>query len=526
MKYIFSFMLFFFGSYASSSVLIYCSEASPDYFNPQLSISGAAFDASVLLYDRLIDFDLKKENIKPKLAKRWTLSKDKKTYTFYLRKGVSFSPQGKFKPSRFFSADDVLFTFNRQRDSSHPYYQINGGGYKFFKSLNLQNLIVDIKKINQHTVQFVLKEETPLFIQYLTMEFASVLSKEYGDWLLKRKQMKKIDFKPVGTGPFVFKKYVKGSLIRYERNNKYFLGQPSLEKIVFSITPDPSVRFQKIKRKECHLIAKPQPIDIPLMKKYKNIKVIQSVTYNVAYLAMNTNHPILKKTKVRKAIAHALNRRLYIEAIYKGMAELAHTPLPPNLWGYNKNIKSPEYNIQKAKKLLKDSGYEKGFHIELWTLPISRPYNPNGKKMGELMQADLKKIGVHAKLLTYDWPTYIAKSSRGEHALIQSGWTADMGDPSNFLQILLSCQSVSAGSNLARWCNKNYDKLINQAMKSYNRNNAKRLYQKAQVLFNKELPFLPLVHAYNFTALSPKVKGYVLPLFGSEKFYHLSLSSN
>ncbi len=524
MKQIFYLIVLLFEIYAFPSVLIYCSESSPDYFNPQLSISGAAFNASVLLYDRLVDFDLKKKKIKPRLATRWTISKDKKTYTFYLREGVSFSSQGKFTPTQFFSAEDVLFTFNRQRDPSHPYYRVNGGGYKFFKSLNLQNIIVDIKKINSQKIQFILKEETPLFIQYLAMEFSSILSKEYGDWLLKRKQMKEIDFKPVGTGPFIFKKYIKGSVIKYERNDKYFFGPAPLKKVIFSITPDPTVRFQKIKRGECHLVSEPQPIDIPLMRKHKNIKVVQSVTYNLAYLAMNTNHPILSKVKVRKAIAHALNRRFYIKAIYQGMAELAHTPLPSNLWGHNKIIRSPNYNIQKAKKLLEEAGYKNGFDIELWTLPISRPYNPNGKKMGELMQSDLKKIGINVKLLTYDWSTYIAKSSKGEHALIQMGWLADIGDPSNFLQILLSCQSVSTGSNLSRWCNKNYDKLIDQAMKS-NRTQAKRLYQKAQFIFNKEIPFIPLAHAHSFRALSPRVKNYTLPPFGTERFEHLFLSS-
>ena len=524
MKKFFYLILFLFGSYASSSVLIYCSESSPDYFNPQLSMSGATFNASAFLYDRLVDFNFKNKKIKPSLAKHWTISKNKKTYTFYLRKGVSFSSQGEFVPTRFFSADDVLFTFNRQKNPSHPYYQVNGGGYKFFKSLNLQNLIVNIKKINQQTVQFALKEETPLFIKYIAMEFASILSKEYGDWLLKKNKKKEIDFKPVGTGPFVFKKYIKGSTIRYERNNNYFLGPSSLQKIIFSITPDPTVRFQKLKRGECHLISEPQPIDIPLMKKNKNIKVVESLTYNLAYLAMNTDHPLLKKVKVRKAIAHALNRKLYIRAIYKGMAELAHTPLPPTLWGHNKNIKSPEYNIKKAKQLLKEAGYEKGFNIELWTLPISRSYNPNGKKMGELMQADLKKVGINVKLLTYDWPTYLAKSNKGEHALIQMGWVADIADPSNFLQILLSCQSIAAGSNSSRWCNKNYDKLINKAMKTSNQNQAKKIYKIAQSLFNKELPFLPIAHAHSFMALSPRVKGYILPPFGSERFYHLSLS--
>ena len=114
-----------------------------------MSMSGAAFDASNLLYNRLVEFNLKEDQLIPGLAEKWTVSKDKKTYTFYLRKKVPFYSLGDFKPSRYFNADDVLFSFNRQKDKSHPYHNTNGGAYKFFYSLDLQNQILKIKKIKQ-----------------------------------------------------------------------------------------------------------------------------------------------------------------------------------------------------------------------------------------------------------------------------------------------------------------------------------------------------------------------------------------
>ena len=212
----------------------------------------------------------------------------------------------------------------------------------------------------------------------------------------------------------------------------YYRGPAKLKHVVFSITPDPSVRFQKLKREECHFVAKPQPTDIPAMKKHKKIRVAEGMAHSLAYLSMNTTKPPLNNKTVRKAIAHALNRKLYISAIYKGLAETLDSPVPPALWGHNSKIKLPEYNPEKAKALLKSAGLEKGFKIKLWTLPVSRPYNPNGKKMGELMQADLKKVDIEAELITYDWPTYLAKSSQGEHEMIQLGWSADIADPSNF----------------------------------------------------------------------------------------------
>ena len=510
---------------AFSKTLVYCSEASPDYFNPQLSLSGSAFDATSLIYSRLLEFRSNKgSKFKPGLAEKWAVSKEGRIYTFYLRKNVSFHSRGGFKPSRFLNADDVIWSFERQRNENHPFHKVNGGGYRFFQALGLPDLLQEVRKKNDYEVQFILKNPHVVFLSYLAMEFANILSKEYGEWLVKQGKKEQIDFEPVGTGPFIFKKYIKDSLIRYVRNDRYYLGPAALEQIVFSITPDPTVRFQKLKKEECHLMAFPQPSDVAAMKKHKNIQVIDGITYNVAYLAFNIRKPPLDNLKVRKAIAHALNRDLYIKAIYKELGEVAHSPVPPTLWGHEK-IRSPFYSVKKSKKLLREAGYERGFKIKLWTMPISRPYNPNGKKMGELMQADLKKVGIQAELMTYDWPTYIARSARGEHDLIQMGWTADIPDPGNFLGTLLSCQAVDSGANLSGWCDSRYDKLIHQAVRwPVSLSRRLSLYKKAQRIFQQKLPWVPLAHAYHSSAFSPRLEGYKIKLFGSERFYELSLS--
>ena len=509
---------------ALSKTLVYCSEAAPDYFNPQLSLSGSAFDATSLIYSRLLEFSPEGDRLIPGLAEKWTVSKNGRIYTFQLRKNAAFHERGGFKPTRFMNAEDVVWTFERQRDKNHPFHRVNNGGYQFFQALNLSEIISQVRKKSDYEVQFILKKPSVTLLSYLAMEFSAVLSKEYGQWLKARREKERMDFEPVGTGPFVFKEYLKDSLIRYERNENYYLGRPALEKIVFSITPDPTVRFQKLKREECHLMALPRPSDISAMKKHKNIQVAEGMTYNTAYLAMNTRKPPLNNIKVRKAIAHALNRDLYIKAIYKGSARKAHSPVPPALWGYEE-IKSPAYSIKTAKKLLKEAGYEKGFKIQLWTMPVSRPYNPDGKKMGELMQADLQKVGISVDLMTYDWPAYIAKSARGEHDLIQMGWTADIPDPGNFLGTLLSCQAVKSGANLSGWCDKDYDRLIHKAEKwPIERMARAELYRRAQRVFNRNVPWATLAHAHRVTAFSPRLKGYQLRPFGSERFYRLSLT--
>ena len=121
---------------AVASTLVYCSEGSPETFNPQLSTSGTTFDASSRqIYNRLVEFKPGTTEIVPGLALRWEVSNDGLEYTFYLRKKVSFHNTGYFTPGRYFNADDVLFSLNRQRNKSDPWYKVSGGVYKYFNEL-------------------------------------------------------------------------------------------------------------------------------------------------------------------------------------------------------------------------------------------------------------------------------------------------------------------------------------------------------------------------------------------------------
>ena len=233
------------------------------------------------------------------------------------------------------------------------------------------------------------------------------------------------------------------------------------------------------------------------MKANADLVVMQGAGLNVGYLAMNTQKKPFDSVHVRRAINHALNKQAYVDAIYLGNAMVAKNPLPPTIWSYNKQIKDYAYNIKKAKKLLKKAGYPAGFETEIWTLPVTRPYNPNGKKMGEMMQADLAKIGLKIKLITYEWGTYLKKSKQGKHDLIQLGWTSDNGDPDNFLDYLLSCDSIPSGQNIASWCSKEFSALTKTAkevmaeLRSYNIGTRPFFYpMHKQPIFNRMGLFL------------------------------------
>ena len=238
---------------------------------------------------------------------------------------------------------------------------------------------------------------------------------------------------------------------------------------------------------------------------------------------MNTEKKPFDDLRVRQAVNMALNKQSYIDAIYLGNAKTAKNPLPPTIWSYNDSISEYEYSPEKAKELLKEAGLEDGFETTLWTLPVSRPYNPSGKKMGELMQADLAKIGIKVKLVTFDWPTYLKKSSAGEHDMLQLGWTGDNGDPDNFLHVLLGCQGVGAGSNYARWCDKDFDSLINAAKRITDVSERTELYKKAQEVFKEKAPWVPVAHSTIFRAMAKNVEGYIIDPLGGDNFETIEL---
>lgn len=508
----------------AAKTFVYCSEASPKIFNPQLAVDGPTFNASSRpLYNRLVEFAPGSTKIVPSLAKSWQVSEGGKVYTFKLRNDVIFHTTEKFSPRRKFNADDVIFSFDRMRKKDHPYHLVNGGTYEYFNSMGMGGLIKDIKKIDADTVQFVLAHAEAPFIANMAMDFASILSAEYATALLKEGRPERLDLEPVGTGPFRLKRYDKDNMIRFERHPEYFEGPSPLDQLVFAITPDSSVRFQKLKAGECHLVAEPAPADIADMSQQKNIKVVQGPGLNIGYLAFNVEKKPFDNVLVRRAVHHALNRKAYVEAIYMGHAQVAKNPIPPTMWGYNSSVSDYEYNPTKAKELLKQAGLPNGFESELWTLPVSRPYNPNGKKLGEMMQADLAAVGIKVKLITYKWGTYLDKAAKGEHQMLQMGWVGDNGDPDNFLHQLLSCSAVSGGSNYSRWCYEEFSKLVQNAKSVSDMKQRAALYQKAQVIFKSQAPWVTLAHATAFRALSHKVQGYKLSPFGTETFYGIDL---
>ncbi len=402
-----------------AKTLVYCSEGSPEGFNPQLFTSGTTYDASsVPLYNRLVEFKIGTTEVIPGLAEKWEVSEDGKTYTFHLRKGVKWHDNKEFKPTRELNADDVVFSFDRQKNAQNPYHKVSGGSYEYFEGMGLPELISEVKKVDDNTVQFVLTRPEAPFLADLAMDFASILSKEYADAMMKAGTPEKLDLNPIGTGPFQLQQYQKDSRIRYVSA--------------------------------------------------KNL-------------------------------------------------------IPPTMWGYNDDVQDYTYDPEKAKALLKEAGLEKGFSIDLWAMPVQRPYNPNARRMAEMIQADWAKVGVQAKIVTYEWGEYLKRAKDGEHQTVMMGWTGDNGDPDNFFATLFSCAASEQGSNYSKWCYKPFEDLIQPARATDDHNKRVELYKQAQVVMHDQAPALIIAHSTVFEPVRKEVKGYVVDPLGKHHFENVSI---
>ena len=203
------------------------------------------------------------------------MSDDGLTYTFNLRKGVKFGATDYFTPSRDFNADDVVFTFERMLDKQNPYYDYAGGQYDYFVAMGMPDAIKSIERVGDFTVKFMLNAPNSPFLADLAMDFGSIMSKEYADKLLADKHPEMLNQQPIGTGPFIFVAYQKDAVIRYKANPDYWDGKQTIDDLVFAITPDASVRLQKLKANECQIMAYPNPADIAGLKTDPSLTVMQ-----------------------------------------------------------------------------------------------------------------------------------------------------------------------------------------------------------------------------------------------------------
>ena len=510
-------------STAQAQTLVYCSEGSPDGFDPALYTSGTTFDASSRqLYNKLVEFERGTTTIGPALAESWEISDDGQEYTFKLRQGVKFHSTDYFTPTRDFNADDVVFSFERQRLDDHPFNKASDGTWEYFGGMSMPDLIKSVEKVDDYTVKFVLNRPEAPMIANLGMDFASILSAEYAAQIEEGGDLTALNQQPIGTGPFKFVAYQKDAVIRYQAHDDYWAGKADIANLVFAITPDASVRYQKLKAGECHVMPYPNPADLEAMAADSDLQLLEQEGLNVGYLAYNTTVAPFDNVNVRKALNMAINKQAILDAVFQGSGKIAKNPIPPTIWSYDESTVDDAYDPEKAKEMLAAEGVE-GLQMDIWAMPVQRPYNPNARRMAEVMQEDFSKVGVEVNIVSYDWGEYLTKSKELDRkGAVLLGWTGDNGDPDNFLAVLLGCDGVEK-SNRAQWCHKPFDDIIQKAKTVSDVEERTALYQQAQKIFKEQAPWATIAHSVVYKPLRKEVEGFKIDPFGGHIFYGVSV---
>lgn len=509
---------------AADKTLVYCSEGSPENFTPAINTTGTSFDAARPVYDRLVDFERGGTKVMPALAESWKLEDGGKTIIFKLRHGVKFhAGVNGFTPSRDFNADDVLWSFNRMWKADHPYFKVSGGAYDYFNDMNMPKLLKSLSKIDDYTVKMELNLPDVTILANLAMDFAAIGSAEYADYLLKKGSPEQFDQMPVGTGAFSFVSYTKDSVIRYKANPAYWGEKSKIDNLVFAITPDPTSRFAKLKAGECHLSAYLRIDDIAEARDQKGLKVAQMAGLNIAYLSFQVQKKPLDDKRVREALTLAIDKNAIIKAVYKQAGQPAKNLIPPIMWSYNDKIKDRSYNPERAKKLLAEAGVKTPLEVDIWWMPVQRPYNPNSKQIAEMVQADWAKIGVTAKPVSFEWGEYRKRMQAGEHMTGQLGWTGDNGDPDNFFFLLACNDGKPTENNLSKWCHPEFNKLYENAKTLPKQADRIKVYERMQEIMHDEMPLFPIAHSTTYEVMVKGVANYKQSPFGSHEFRGVGL---
>lgn len=511
----------------ANQTFIYARRTDVITLDPSHTTDFVSQDVSAQIYDTLVKFKDGTTEIEPSLATSWEISEDGLEYIFHLKKNVYFAPTKYFTKTSEFTADDVVFSFRRQYDKTHPFHLL--GSYEamlqilqnsknkyvpfaYWSSMGMDNFVKSVKKVDKYTVKFELKEPSAPFMTFMAMEFASILSKDYAFSLARKGKAEQLGKLPIGTGAFVFDSWQKDKSLVLVKNENFHRQPAKLDKVIIQIIPDSKERLLALKKGQIHLTDSLTPGEINEAYNSPNISVLSSEGLNVRYVAMNQLVPFFKDKKVRQAINYAIDTKAFNEAVYGKYAEVINTPIPPTMWSYNPNVKTYDYDPEKAKELLRQSSYPNGFKTSI----TIRSYMSRGVK---LLQQNLAQVGIQAEIISLDKSDFYKYVKAGKHHITILGWNADNGDPDNFLYTLLSKESTQIpANNRAFWINEEYNSLVTRARLTTNIQERIELYQKAQEVFAEDAPWAAMSTELTIIATSKNVKGIKIQPTEKHKF--------
>ena len=492
---------------AKDQILVFGRGGDSVSLDPAAVTDGESIKVTQNIFDTLLEFNEQDTTVEAGLAKEWEVSEDGLTYTFKLQEGV------KFHDGTDFNAEAVVKNFERwSAGAKDTFYYYNS----MFRAEG-QDLITSVEATDEKTVVVTLARPQAPFLKNIAMAAFGIASPTafeanpdtFGD-------------NPVGTGSFKFVEWKRNESITLEKNTEYWQeGLPKLDKIIFRSIPDNSARLNALTTGEIDLADGINPSDAEQIKGNADLQLIERPSMNIGYLGLTATRAPFDNKLVRQAVNYAIDKQAIVDAFFEGYADVAVNPMPSSVSGYNDEITGYEYNPEKAKELLAEAGYD-GKEIELWAMPVPRPYMPDGQKIAEAIQKNLADVGIPAKIVTFEWATYIDKASKGEADAFLLGWTGDNGDADNFLYTLLDEDNIPA-NNYTYYKNDEVHDLLIAAQSEVDEEKRNELYKQAQVIINEDAPWVNIAHSTPLLAAKKSVTGYVPHSTGTETLHKVSI---
>lgn len=431
------------------------------------------------------------KEIEPWLAEGYEISDDQLTYTVTLRDDVTFSN------GQPLTAEDVKFSIDQDTKTADT-----GWGY-------INDAIKEVTVIDPKTVQFTLKYVSSPFLAVLTMFSNQIVPKDYAG-------MSAEEFyeAPIGTGPFVMDEWKKGQFLRVKRNDTYWQkGKPYLDTIQWNAVSDVNTRKLQLQGGQIHVNESPDWSTFDALASTPGVVAKEFESTLIDHVAMNQEREPFADVHVRRAIAHAIDREALVDAVLFGHGTPANSLLTPGTPYYDKNVKGPTYDVKKAKEELAKSSKPDGFST---TMLISSG-NTKQASNAQIIQAELKEIGIDMKITPLD-PTAARKAVHDmEYDMTLTGWTMDIPDPDQWTTFAVD-PAGGANSDFTGYNNADVIALNNEAKVESDPKKRAELYSKLQQQTSDDAFLAYLFYSPYGYALSDKVQDFYVTPLGN---YHL-----
>ncbi|MCD4712979.1 MAG: ABC transporter substrate-binding protein [Clostridiales bacterium] len=481
--------------------------------DPAVVTDSESFQVTTNIYEGLVKFDTTGSEVLPSLAESWKMSEDGKTWVFKIRDNIKFHDGSKL------NAEAVSFNFHRWMDIDSPYHA-GHFSYWSYSFGGFPGIVKSVTALSDYSLEIVLNEPYAPFLSVLSMPSFGIASPEA---IMKYNENLKLS--PVGTGPFMFESWEKNIQITLEKNKDYWGTKAKVDQVVFKKISSQISKIDLLLDGEVHIVDGLNPSEVDQSRTDKRLKLYYRPYFNISYMALNHNIEPFDNLKVRQAISLLIDKNEMINDDPNPLTRPANTFLPPVLLGYHESIKSPEPDVNAAKRLLSEAGYPDGFTTSLWVMDQPRGYISNPVQVAKFLQSELSKASITVDLHIIKWDTFIEAIKEGDHPMAIVGWNGDIVDPDNFLYTFFSSENTKSGLalNYSFYENPTVDRLLEQARNVTDVEFRKSLYREIQEIIASEVVSIPLTHTMTAIGSSNLVKGFEPHITGKEVLNQIEL---